>query len=84
MNTTTSETPASDPRQKKPIDALLAWAQAAMGQGAARMSISVPRGWKRPEGSPRGELLCVTADGTRTFSVAARNVWSWAKKNGAK
>lgn len=55
---------------------------AAKKQGAhVGMSLVFQRGQKRPDGFPRGELLCETERGL-IYSVSPDKVIAWLKKNG--
>lgn len=48
----------------------------------ATITITLPKGWKRPPKFPRGELLCVNPGGERVYSLNAMNVLAWLAANG--
>lgn len=56
-------------------------AVAAKAQGAfVGMSLVFPKGYKRPKGFPRGELLCETGRG-RVYSFDPDKIIGWLVKN---
>lgn len=60
----------------KPED-LKQHAQAVLAAGGRGMTLTLPPGWKRPPGFPRGELLSVNAKGERNVRVLAHRMLEW-------
>lgn len=53
------------------------------GEGATRVSLAPPKGWRPPKGFPRGELLCETQTG-RVYSYPVDRLLAWVKKTRAE
>lgn len=49
---------------------------------STRMSLVMPKCWKRPRGFPRGELLCVNAEGERVYSFDPVRILAWLTAHG--
>lgn len=47
-----------------------------------RMTMVLPRRWKRPPKFPRGELLCENHDGQNVYSFDPLRVLAWLAANG--
>jgi hypothetical protein len=56
---------------------LRAGARAVMAAECERMTLVIPRGWKRPPKFPRGELLCENSDGENVYSFDPRRILAW-------
>lgn len=66
------------------IDELLDCAVEARIQGGAiGITLVFPRGFKRPVGFPRGELLCDNAERGRVYSFDPEKIIKWIRKNNA-
>lgn len=44
------------------------------------LPLVLPRGFKRPQGFPRGELLCQNSQGQRVYSFDPDKIINWIKK----
>lgn len=49
--------------------------------GNAVVMLVFPKGFKRPQGFPRWELLCEKEDGSRTVAVKAMPLLEWVVDN---
>lgn len=54
---------------------------AEAAQASQRMTMVLPKGFKRPPKFPRGELLCENHDGNRVYSFDPIRVLAWLAAN---
>jgi hypothetical protein len=57
-------------------DEMRSLCQQALAQGVDFAPLIIPRGWKRPKGFPRGELLCVGPYGP-VYRFKASKLIAW-------
>jgi hypothetical protein len=54
----------------------------ARAQGSViGMTLVFPRGFKRPPGFPRGELLCENSNGQNVYRFSPEKIIKWIEKN---